>query len=69
MWMHPLTNFKFYEEENLSEPENPEAAAEAFDRFPAQDQQEKKDIELTEGQLGKVSGGYKVNVEYKEVKR
>jgi hypothetical protein len=28
----------------------------------------KKDIELTEKQLGKVSAGYKVNVEYKQVK-
>jgi hypothetical protein len=28
----------------------------------------KKDIELTEEQLGKVSAGYKVNVEYKPQK-
>jgi hypothetical protein len=40
-----------------NEAENPEAAAEAFDRFPAQDQQEKKDIELTEQELGNVSAG------------
>ena len=33
--MQPLTHFEFYEEENLSEPETPEAAAEAFDQFPA----------------------------------